>query len=111
MDKKCALCEREFNGKGTKCGACVKKQQRAKAANVTLPPVGTEKEGTSGDGYFPAVLLDVDTSLPFSVQKLEAGPDAVHNTRKGKDEWVLPGRCKSGECLNPNCPSVGDSFK
>jgi hypothetical protein len=106
--KTCIECGKEFSGNRTKCSACIKRAQRSK---VDLPPVKVVEKETPHDEYFPAVLLDVDTSLPFSLQKLEAGPDAVHNTRKGKDEWVLPGRCKSGECLNPNCPSGKDKFE
>lgn len=105
--KTCVVCSRTLNGHGTKCSACIKRAQRAKKALLeTLPEVSIDIPMSTEMSISKARLLPVDTSLPFSHQKAQAlamDKHAVHNTRGKKDEWVIPGKCEWGVCLNPNC--------
>ena len=102
----CVTCDKDITGTDrTKCAACIKREQRSKDKVID-----TVKEVTSPvknqDEIYRAVLLPVDVSRKFSEQFKEAiklSPDATHRSIGGFNQWVIPGRCKQGSCLNPDC--------
>lgn len=74
--------------------------------DTVIDTVNDDTVDTDNDTVNRAVLLPVDITQTFSkqwAQALALDKRAVHNTRAGKDEWVVPGECKWGPCLNPNC--------
>ena len=104
MKVTCEICGKSFSAKRATAkfcsGACKMKANRNSDPTPVLEALVESPDKMSlpvedilKEGYFPAQ------------ESVKGAPEAVLRRVRGKDTWVIPGQCKNGSCLNPNCPT------
>jgi hypothetical protein len=95
----CKSCHKEFMGKRNQCEAC---RSAERPDRKVASKVESKVESLASEN-------GVKTPKVASEKIVESAPvwRTVYSDHEHGGYWVIPGRCKHGVCLNPDCPNEG----